>query len=366
MEIQKFNRQQLREFVSSDAYLALPDLPISMHRALAQVENPRVREEDVLLTIAWEQGELTGYLGLLPDTFFKEDGTIGHCAWLSCLWVHPDHRGKSLARKLINKAHELYDHRILLTEFAPETKAIYDKLGYFVDLHTQTGLRVYYRFDLHNILPPKKKIFKRLQPVLNLFDLGANVLVDMVSKLSKTKNALPEYEYYETIDTEIQVFLSGFQSKELFQRGKDDLNWIIKYPWVLAGKPDDMSRRYHFSSVDKSFDFISCKIYNTEHKLCAFLILSKRNRSLKIPCCYIKPGFEETTANVIDAHIQKWQINTLSIFHPQLVQYYRKSGSFSLLKKDLNRIYISSQTMANDLVQFNFQVQDGDGDSFFT
>jgi GNAT superfamily N-acetyltransferase len=98
--------------------------------------NPRAEPDDTLLILAWLEGELVGYLGVLPDLYFVADKPPEKCGWLSCLWVSDQHRGKSIAKLLVTKGVQAIGGRVLLTEFTPQAKQLYDKLGFFTDLQT--------------------------------------------------------------------------------------------------------------------------------------------------------------------------------------------------------------------------------------
>lgn len=366
MEIKTLNKKQLAEFVHSEAFSNLPNLPITRHRARSHERNPRAGKDDILLLLAYLEGEIVGYLGMLPDQYYLDDTHFEKCGWLSCLWVNEQYRGKSIAKTLITKGAAAYGGRALLTEFAPQSKVVYERLGFFSDLRTQQGIRLYYRLDLHHLLPPKRNLFRKMKPLFQAIDALGNVMVDTVRRLQRTPPKLVTYAYEEEISAEIQDFIAEKQSTELFRRGQNELNWAIKNPWVLASPADDMSRRYYFSSVDQSFDFVCVKVYDAEMRFRAFLILAKRHRNLKIPCCYMTTGAVALVAEVIEQHIRLWQINTFSTFLPDLVQHYRANRTFALYKKNLNRVYIATNQMALSLADHLYDLQDGDGDCFFT
>ncbi len=366
IDIQCLNKRQLADFVQSEPFLTLPNLPISRHRAAAQVCNPRAKPDDTLLILAWLEGELVGYLGVLPDLYFVADKPPEKCGWLSCLWVSDQHRGKSIAKLLVTKGVQAIGGRVLLTEFTPQAKQLYDKLGFFTDLQLRTGIRLYKRLELHRLLPPKRSIFKKIKPLLQATDAVFNVLVDTVNRLRPTKARSANWQYVKEISPDIQRFIGENQGPELFRRSEPELNWALKNPWVLAAPPDDWSRRYYFSSVDHAFDFVCVTVRDAESRLRAFLIFAKRNRNLKLPCCYLSEGSAALAAEAIDWHIQHWGINTFSTFHPEIVQHYQTNRTFALHKKDIKRHYLATKLLAESLAGQSFNIQDGDGDCFFT
>ena len=203
--------------------------------------------------------------------------------------------------------------------------------------------------------------------MLRATDAVGNVLIDVVTRLKgKRKPVSSRWTYTQVITPEIQRFMADKQSGELFRRGETALNWALQNPWVLAAPPDDFSRRYYFSSVDQVVDVVCVQVYDADNTLRAFLILARRNQNLKLPCCYITPGAEALVAAVIEWHIQEWGINTFSTFHPAMVQYYQTNRTFAVYKKALERQYLATKRLAENLAGHNFDLQDGDGDCFFT
>ena len=366
IEIQCLNRSQLAAFVDSESFQKLPNLPISAHRAKAQLCNPRADEDDTLLILAWLAGELVGYLGVLPDRYFVNGKPSEKCGWLSCLWVSDQHRGKSIAKRLISKGVEAIGGRILLTEFTPQAKQLYDKLGFFEDLQIKSGIRLYYRLELQRLLPPKRAIFQKIKPLLQATDAIGNAFLSVVTRLRRPRAWSEQWVQVTEITPEIQDFIGERQSASLFKRGQTELNWAIRNPWILTAPPDERSRRYYFSSVDNAFEFVCLKVCDAERQLQAFLILARRNHTLKMPCCYMAAGAAEAVAEIIDWHIHHWGIKTFSTFHPEMVQHFQTNRTFALYKKEIKRHYLATKQMAESLSGQNFDLQDGDGDCFFT
>ena len=256
--------------------------------------------------------------------------------------------------------------QILLTEFTPTAKQLYDRLGLFADLQIREGIRLYYRLELQRLLPPKRAFFGQIKPLLAVVDALGNVVLDALRPLRKPRQSVAEFSYVEQVDDEISAFIEDKQARELFRRGQAELNWALQNPWVLQGHPDDASRRYYFSSFDRVFEFKAIRLSDANGKLCAFLILSRRNRNLKMPVCYFEPGSIEQVAAVVNHHVYQWNINTFSTFHPEIVKYYQTKRTFALFKKTLKRHYLSAKPMALRLQEQVFNIQDGDGDCFFT
>ncbi len=365
IEIKHLNKSQLEIFVESQDFRDQNFIPISKHRAYSQSKNPRLNAEDILLFLAYENDILVGYLGALPDKIFI-DNQIENCAWLSCLWINPEQRGKKIAQKLLDSCFKVWGNRILVTEFTDSAKYLYNKSQIFNSLCDKKGIRLYVKSDLQKILPPKKELFQKIKPLLSAFDFTANLFLKLRLSLKKVTTTDLRIEKVKEIDQEIIDFISSKQKNELFKRGKEELNWILKNPWILSSLETSESKKYHFSSVENSFEFIPLKIYNPQNNLVAFLMFSKRNNSLKIPYCYYNSESLMELINVINQQILELKISTFTTFQTEISAYYFKNKTFAFHKKTITRNYIISKVFGEDILAEKFEIQDGDADCSFT
>ncbi len=367
IRITQLKRSQLHEFVHSKEYAANKFVPISPHRALSHIKNPRASDHDPLLFLAYEQDQLVGYLGTLPDLIFigKEPEK---CAWLSCLWVDPEHRGKRIAQQLVEKSFVEWKDRILLTGFTHAAKKLYDKMERFDSLEKKVGIRLYVRSCLHILLPPKGSFFKRVKLLLKVFDLVFNFLFDLrFLFISKELKGI-KLDYTDQIDRETEILITSQQGKQLFKRGTSELNWMLEYPWILSSsKPSEISRKYHFSSTDRLFQFVPVKVRGKNDELIAFILFARRNHHLKLPYFYIKNDLAlSAVVKVINFHLVKWKIETLTIFHEKLVTELKQSRTPALYKKSFEKEYLISSVINSRLPDSGYEIQDGDADYCFT
>lgn len=363
--IKRLNRQQLHDFVHSEQFQTMEFLPISKHRGLSHTRNPRLGEQDTLLLLAYEGDELVGYLGVLPDAIVHA-GDFERCGWLSCIWVNGQHRGKKIAFKLVMDALEAWDNRILITEYTGPAERLYHKTEAFQSLAQNEGIRLYLRSCLHMVLPPRKPIFEKIKPLLKAFDSVANAVFDLRFYLSSNSLQDTSIEYVNEIDEETLAFIQSRQNRQIFKRGDAELNWILNNPWVLSAPgPDRNSERYHFSSLDQSFDFTALKIRNNQGQMIAFLIFAKRNKALKLPYCYIE-GSPEVAMQVVKYHIKKWRVSLFTTFHASLVPSLKTQGTGALFKKRVDRNYMISTFFDTDKLVDDCEIQDGDADCSFT
>ncbi|MBK8500996.1 MAG: GNAT family N-acetyltransferase [Saprospiraceae bacterium] len=365
IHLEEYNPNALQKLIVSEDLGQLPFLPISKHRAISHINNPRAADADTLLILAYDDAILVGYLGVLPDWIFDNQGNKHKCGWLSCMWVDEQCRGQGISKKLVAQALKAWDQKILVTEFTVAAKGLYDKTGAFKDLQIKEGIRLYVRSDLARLLPPKGHVLNKLKPLWKLVDSGVNTLFDL-RFLSPSKPRDPHWEYPDKIDSEIEEFIHTRQESQIFKRRKQELNWILNYPWIISAQADEMSRKYHFSSVAGIFEFIPTKLKNNRGKLIAFILFTRRDGALKIPYCYFD---QEVVSQVLDCirwHIVKWKIKTCTIFHPGLVEGFNKSGSPALYKKTIRRHYIISKVFDQFSSNEIYEIQDGDADCAFT
>ena len=367
IEIKQLNKKLLLEYINSVHFGTGNDIPITFHRALSQVKNPRLYEEDIILLLAFDEGNLVGYLGILPDTIFLKEREPIKIGWLSCLWVSQHARGKGISIKLISKSLELWNNNILSADYVPSTKMIYDRTNQFVDKpFSKKGIRLYIKSDLYNILPPKKIIFFKLKWLFKAIDFCANGLLNIRLIFLKEDLSHLHFEYIDHIDEEVNDFIATKQEKQFFKRNKDDLNWIIKNPWILSSiRKDDLNKKYYFSSTAKSFNFYSLIVRNSDDKLIGLMIFAKRDTALKLPYLYHDNCFD-TIIKVINYHLIKWKIRTFTTFHSDLAQNLINKKTTAIYKKELKRNYMIPSIFLDEIFNSDLEIQDGDGDCSFT
>jgi hypothetical protein len=367
IEVKLLNKELLLEYINSVHFGTGNDIPITKHRALSQAKNPRLNEEDIILLLAYDDDNLVGYLGVLPDTIYLKTGKTIKTGWLSCLWVSQNARGKGISINLITKSLEIWHNNILSADFISYTKGIYDKTYQFIDKpYSKKGIRLYIKSDLSTILPPKKAFFSKLKWLLKAIDCFANGILNIRLRFFKVDGSQLNFEYINYINDEVNDFIITKQEKQLFKRNKEDLNWIIKNPWIISGnQKDKVNKKYYFSSTAKSFNFYPIVIRNSSNKLIGFMLFTKRDNSLKLPYLY-HDNCLDSIIKAVNYHIIKWKITTFTTFHTELAQYLMHKENPALLKREITRNYMISAAFKDEIMNYNIEIQDGDGDCSFT
>ena len=366
MILKTLTPSQLESFIYSEEYQQMPVVPISRHRAISHIRNPRVEAEDIIMVMAYEEEKMTGYLGVFADQVFLNNQSL-KAGWLSCMWVDPEMRGKGIAKKLLHKVLESWDQRILVTEFTKAAKGLYDRSDAFQDLKQSKGIRGYLRLDFEGIIPRKSPGLTRFKPIFRFSDAILNLVNQPRLKLSqKDPNII--WTYINHIDQELADFIHSRQSNQLTSRKAEDLNWIIKHPWVLsAPQKDDISKRYHFSALDKRFEVLNLRLKNKQGGLVGYMMLTIRGNYLKVPYFYVEKEFINSAALIILNHMIEAGLRIITVFHPPLVKYFKQNPQpFIHLRKAYRNYIISKVFSEHQNAQSEIHIQDGDADCAFT
>jgi GNAT superfamily N-acetyltransferase len=370
MEIRRLNKEELKKFIDSDEFNSMPVIPITKHKALSYLSNPRASDDDILLLIALEDNRMVGYLSILPDFLYDREA-IYKAGWLSAFWVDPSIRRKGVAGKLLREALDSWNNHILVADWVPNSFGVYQKSGAFTNLLCREGIRAYLRFNLRDTLPLKSlksTFFGKI--ILIAADRALNMINSPRLYLHSLsfRNHYPPYEISATIDHEIAEFISPWKNSEMFRRLKKELMWILKYPWVLEASPRNPKpdKRFYFSSVCNQFRNEIIKIRDSRNKMIAFLMLTIRNKSLEIPYLYYNPDQVEPVARFIYRYIYDKKIRGVTLFDAQLSEYILTNRTPFISRQKVKRPYIITKTLAGKLTDHRGAIQDGDGESVFT
>ena len=99
-QIKTYTPPQLLEFINSEEFKHLENYPITKHRALSHINNPRSSDSDKILYIAFENNKVIGYRLIMVDSI-NINNRSEKIGWYSCVWVHPNKRGYGIAKKLV-------------------------------------------------------------------------------------------------------------------------------------------------------------------------------------------------------------------------------------------------------------------------
>lgn len=355
--LKSLNKKQLENFIISGEFQSYDFLPITDYRAKSQIKNPVAKDEDILLTLAFEDDQLAGYLGTFPDQLMIENTTIKY-AWLSTLYVSENFRGKRIAQQLLDHVFDKYEGKIAITEFTKEAESLYAKTKMFNYVEPKNGKRFYFRTNLATIIPNRKPKFTKAKPALELVDSIFDLAISFQAKMQKTNNI--QYEICSKIDDESEYFLESFKKN----RNTQDLKWIMENPWVLESK--EKEKNYQFSSTSNQFSYFWVKIFDENRQLKTVSLLQLRDQSLKIPYLFSENNLQDFR-KFLQIFIREKKVKTLLSYHEKLNTELSKKKFKKLYQKDAERRYLFHKNLIK-LLPENFQpaYQDGDGDPVFT
>jgi len=357
MELIKIKINELEDFCRSDLFQKLETKPVSPLRLKSYIANPRAEGDDTVLYIFLENEALIAFRAVLPDIASNEDGTSFRFAWCSGVWVDPKYRGQKLWLPLLEEVMKDWDNKLLLTNYAPITEALYTKENLFEPVLSRQGRRFYFK-------PNFREIYKNRisNPVFKLFLSLATALASLAYSIkSKFSTSVPDIrlEELDRPDQECLDLMQAHSGFSLFRRGEKEINWIINYPWIT--ETEDLSCRYPFS-----YDKIERKIKVVKHfyqdSFSGFFVYSIIKGEMKVLYHFENKGLESSVVAPILQIAKTNRISHLTILSSLLSGKIRRKTNYFLFSKPFcSNIYNCFNFSCHD-----FTVFDGDGDNCFT
>jgi GNAT superfamily N-acetyltransferase len=368
MEIKTYTNKELKGFIASSEFQTLGVLPVSSIRAISYHHNPRADREDVVLYLAYHQKQLIAYRLILPDTLHTK-GEVLKIGWFSCLYVVPEQRGSGIGRQLTQRAVDDWGGLNAVYDPAVNPTHLYHTVGNLERYPGPIGLKAYLGFNFQQLWKARRRRIPLVNLLLKCADCVLNALNEVRLSTWKRKMNQQEgeaYVYINEIDDETALFIKQHQANELSKRGQQELNWIIKHPWIVTSTSyRDEAIRYHFSLQENEFNYLIIKVLNNT-EVVGVLMLQFRNRQLKIPYCYLMNGHESQAVDIIYLHMLKSNASTLTVFNAQLVAAIKaKKHPFWLLRNKFKPLYLSKK-LVEKIDSKTGRFQDGDGDNVFT
>ena len=367
MQIKTYDALELFELLKSEDFSKMQIVPISTHRADSHILNPRQQKGDVLMIIAYEGADMVGYLGVFADDIYNTKRDKFHCGWLSCMWVNPALRGQGIAKRLLQTAFEKWNNHILVTEFTPEAKALYDRSANFTHLRTNEGLRCYMRSCLHEVLPMKNEKLKPFVKLLKAIDTVANMPVEWLQtfRFKKLETTLL-FELISEVDEALNDFILTKQTTSFECRAALEFDWIKRNPWLIVSAPTAESAKYHFSSVANSFENRTLKILDGK-TIKGYLHITIRDGHIKVPYAYYDADIVDDISRYLyqTAYIERATL--LTVFNQRIVTSLKQLPLPFIYKRPMKRNYIITKALDEHFDDKELlDIQDGDADAVFT
>ena len=366
MKILHYTVNDLQKKLHESDFWSTDILPITKHRALSHIHNPRAHRDDAVLFVGYNNGDIIGYLGVLPDRIYLQD-EAHTMAWGSTLWVDPKHRGNRIGQLLVSTASERYD--ICSSGVTWSGKMVADTSGNFMTLRTSKGVAFLMRSCYSYVLPKQFKSLRRIRPLFRFIDRFANNLVDLHSlywKRLKDGYRPGNIEFITEIDDQTDRFIRQHSGNALSKRTAQELNWIIKYPWIIpAPRNDTAQKRYFFSSTASRFLYLNVKLFDARGNMTGFVMFKVKDNILSIPFAYFTDAAIDDIVYLIDGIVVEMKIDIFITYQKNIIEKFSTNHLPYLYKKDLTLLYHKPKRLKD----FDFSrcvFQDGEGDSAFT
>ncbi len=360
MDIQSYTLEDLESHLSLSTANSNAVWPLSPLRVSSYVNNPRAEKTDCVLFELRMEEKLVAYRTLLPDCYFDLDGKPHPFAWLSGNWVDPSFRRQGLSTKLLQQAEAHWEGRLMYTNYAPASKAVYDRTGQFPLLTRREGRRFYLRAANEELLGERlgsKKLLRTGDQLINTL---------RKSRLQKFPHVDPDQckvELLTGLDTRLALRISQWQEQSLFRRGETEFSWVLNNPWVTSKKVAPLN--YHFSYGSDRFENILVKFSLPDQSIgLAWLVL--HNQSLSIPYLFVENEeiYPFMATEVIHRMVTQG-CSYATVRSPLLVQYLMKHQNVFLTTRNLPQQIFAHKLISAQIPQ-NKTIHDGDGDVVFT
>jgi len=330
-------------------------------RLASYLKNPRAESADVVLIEMREAGQLLAYRTLLPDHFITRQGQKVRFAWLSGNWVHPHYRRKGWSTSLLQSLEKAWEGRLMYTNYAPASKAVYDRSGSFREVFLREGKRYYLRAASEELLGKRmggSRFLRKMDGFTNRIREG---------KLERFRQDISpgcHIEPLDGFDEESRKYISELQEDSLFQRDTEVFNWAINYPWITDKEAPSVD--YHFSYLARRFENHLLKFRQPDTGNLGLLWMVLHNHVLSTPYVFAENG---SLYPHMTAYILKTMLDT-GVSHATLRNQQLSDGLLSYKRQFLHirnmpqRIY--AHVKLADQIPLDKSLQDGDGDVMFT
>jgi len=365
IKISKIKNSEIHLFAEDSKFADWENIPISRYRAISYSHNPRANPMDIVLYLAYIDDQLVGYRTVMPDLIFDGNAQI-KVGWLSGNWVHNGFRRQGIASMLFDEAYRDWGNRLLYTNYALESKAVYDKSGKFELINVRKGRRFYLRSCLSALLPARARIFKKNYSALKGLDSFLNLInpIPWFVRMLKFEKGV-ELEYLSYPDSEVYELFEHECRSTLNRRARTELQWILDFPWLVSSPfGDRMGEKYFFSSNPKRFSQTFIKVFKNKD-LKGFLMLNLNDGKLSVPYCSLGPRESGIMAKLVLYYAVNQKASMVTVYEPSLVEAIKQRWIFRVFSKCRTQNYFATKELVGELNEKAAVFKDGDGDCTF-
>lgn len=334
-------------------------LPVSPLRLRSYLENPRASSSDPVLFEMRKDGKVIAFRSLLPDCFYDREGEPHRFAWLSGNWVDPGMRRQGISTRLLETVEERWEGRLMYTNYAPESKAVYDHTGRFRVIADRAGKRFYLRSDAETLLSKRvgfKKLLKASDHLINqrhersLENYLASLRVDC------------DLKHIQGIVAQLSKLVDRHQQHALFRRDREIFEWALQYPWVTEQDCDPIN--YHFSYRASHFENIIYHVVHPEGNGLLWLLI--HNNALSVPYQFSdSEALHSCMASTIVRTMIENGCTYTTIRYPELTDQLMMHRNIFLSARNMPQLIFAHEKLAS-LIPEQSLIHDGDGDVMFT
>jgi hypothetical protein len=367
MEIKAFTVADLKTALLSENFWHTKTLPITKHRALSYSHNPRADKDDPVLLVAYQDSQVIGYLGILPDKIFVNNA-VYKFGWLTSWWVDPSCATTGVGAILLFKALNAYQQQLGVSGSSKEARKALDASQKFRALKTLKGLDIRFRLNVTRAILRKFPRLKIFRVLFKIFDDMMDEIVNLRSFFWKRGNDICQrltFEYISSIDEETGQFIQRHHQHDLTRKGKADLNWMMMYPWILSAPlKDSAAKRYYFSSRSEKFYYLGVKVFEHNNEMVGFLMLKVRDDRMSVVYSYFESQHALSVTAAVVYHTLAMDVSALSLYDEQLVASFSELRCPCWSAKAVSRGFSLSKALA-DIPLTDYRLHGGDGDLAF-
>jgi hypothetical protein len=341
--------------------------PITKHRALSHIRNPRARPEDIALLVAYDESRVVGYIGILPDLVFLNGETL-RIGWLTAWWADPRPKYAGIGFLLMIKASQLYRGEVGASGFSDDAKKAYEASKQFVTIAENVRIRAFLRSNVRELIPRKAPALNRAKSVLAIVDFLINTFCNLRLQLWKSRFGIGEtlrVEYIAEVDPQTADFIAQLQGREISRRSAFEINWIAQHPWVLAAPiAKKGGRTFYFSTTATESVCFMMKVFSGENTMIGFVMLRLIDGNLTVPLCYMPKQYANQMFRVIAEHAVALRAHSVTICRAELRESLTRLKFPCIARTKESRSWILGSAYKAK-IQGEFETQDGDGDCAF-
>lgn len=361
MDLKSYTLEELKPYLYTLYSKPESLVPVSPLRLQSYLKNPRAQSSDPVLFEMRQEGEVIAYRTLLPDCFFDHKGQSQRFAWLSGNWVRPDLRRQGISTRLLALAEDKWQGRLMYTNFAPESKAVYDSTGHFKLIARREGSRYYLRSSSEELLGHRtgaRKILGFTDHLLN--NLRENRLQKHI--FSSALNC--RVKEIDGFLAQLSELVKRLQQDALFRRDRAIFEWALEYPWVTEQACDPIN--YHFSYKASRFENILLQFTHPDGEIQGVLWIIIHNNVLSVP--YFFAGDQALHACMAETIVRTMVENGCThttIRNPKLLDHMQTHRKLFLSVRKMPQLIFAHHSLAGLLPEERI-IHDGDGDVMFT